>query len=303
MPIALKCIACEAKMTAPDSAGGKTLHCPKCGNLLLVPSSSGNAWNDPDIRVEKQERPRRKKDQVVFAKKEKSFPLLQASIVLICLVAVVGLSAVAYIYVSYHLREKDLEKLSKEEKVNEQLQERQALAKINTENFVKSQQNFVSEREKHRLQAEENTRIFMEQQEKARKAAEEKQARADERQTKLEEEQKKEQEKTRKQAGETKRKQEEEIARQKEIEEDHKIILAYRKLHVQASSKFVNLTWDDPSDAIAENGQKGKLYRVEGALINEVQKTPTSYYFFLVNRKVVKHQNGEAKLTICKVTK
>jgi hypothetical protein len=296
MAIALTCLSCQAKMTAPDSAGGRTLHCPKCGNLILIPSTSGNAWNDPEINVTtKAARP--KKKRIVLAKKKRSFPFLQVGICVICLVAVVGLSMAAYSYVSWHLKQKEIEKLAKEEKVLQLAKERQEFAQANTDNFLKSQQGVISEREKYQRQAEENTRIFMEQQEKVRQEA---QARQD----KIEEEKKKQQEEIRKQFEQQKKQKEIELAKQKEkgiIEEDHKTILAYRKLHVQTTSRFVNLTWDAPVEAVGDKGEKGKLYRVEGVLLNEIQRITTTYYFFLVNRRVAKWQNGEAKLTICKI--
>ncbi|HLW68009.1 MAG TPA: PH domain-containing protein [Gemmataceae bacterium] len=39
MPIAISCPRCAANLKAPDAAKGKTLSCPKCGSIVIVPAS------------------------------------------------------------------------------------------------------------------------------------------------------------------------------------------------------------------------------------------------------------------------
>lgn len=37
MPVAVICGSCDAKLNAPDAAAGKTVKCPKCGVMLVIP--------------------------------------------------------------------------------------------------------------------------------------------------------------------------------------------------------------------------------------------------------------------------
>jgi hypothetical protein len=43
MPLPISCPNCGARLRVPDSAIGRTLHCPKCNGPVVVPSTAGPA--------------------------------------------------------------------------------------------------------------------------------------------------------------------------------------------------------------------------------------------------------------------
>jgi hypothetical protein len=47
MPIPLSCPSCNSKMTAPDRAAGREAKCPRCGKMLVVPTSVQIQLNKP----------------------------------------------------------------------------------------------------------------------------------------------------------------------------------------------------------------------------------------------------------------
>ena len=83
------------------------------------------------------------------------------------------------------------------------------------------------------------------------------------------------------------------------IEEDHKTILAYGKIHIKSNIK--DTLWSPPLRAISANNKQGLLYRLQG-VVGQNRK-PVSYYFLVVNREVVEHQSAKnnSAVTICKI--
>jgi hypothetical protein len=70
MPISIACPSCSAKLKAPDSSGGKSIKCPKCGEAVRVPvaddvdEAEETPRKRPASRVDDDdERPRRKRTE------------------------------------------------------------------------------------------------------------------------------------------------------------------------------------------------------------------------------------------------
>ena len=74
------------------------------------------------------------------------------------------------------------------------------------------------------------------------------------------------------------------------IEEDHRTILAYGKIHIKTAIK--DMLWSPPLRATSsKNKKEGLLYRLQG-VVGQSRK-PVSYYFLVVNREVVAHQQAK----------
>jgi hypothetical protein len=58
MTIPVQCLACSAKMNAPDNIAGKKVKCPKCSNSITVPKPRFEEEEDEDNRPRKKSRQR-----------------------------------------------------------------------------------------------------------------------------------------------------------------------------------------------------------------------------------------------------
>lgn len=67
MPIALECTSCEAKLKVADNLAGRSIKCPKCGNVTKVPAAGGA----PAAPAAKKPAPQPAKALATAAKKPK----------------------------------------------------------------------------------------------------------------------------------------------------------------------------------------------------------------------------------------
>src|SRR5262249_54822492 len=83
------------------------------------------------------------------------------------------------------------------------------------------------------------------------------------------------------------------------IEEDKRTILAYGKIHIKTTIK--DMLWSPPLRAMSKSNREGLLYRLQG-VVGQSRK-PVNYYFLVVNREVVAHQQAKSNsaLTICDI--
>src|SRR6516225_2842751 len=103
--ISVECFACKGKISAPDQAAGRSGKCPKCGALLLIPSSEVQIQTSPCEVVKsglaKSDSPLPKPKRRKFAKKESSpLPIyLTGGVVCLVVLFAVGL----WIGVSFYI--------------------------------------------------------------------------------------------------------------------------------------------------------------------------------------------------------
>jgi hypothetical protein len=91
MPIKLTCPTCSARVSAPDQAAGKTLNCPKCGEVIRVPGGEVAAGKPPEQTV-----PHRSIKRMPEASRATRWPLIVAGGVLALLVMTASVAGVFY---------------------------------------------------------------------------------------------------------------------------------------------------------------------------------------------------------------
>jgi hypothetical protein len=306
--ISLDCFACKSKISAPDQAAGRSGKCPKCGALLLFPSAaiSIQASEPPAAKPEiKLPRPKRKK----FAKKETSrLPVYLACTGLgLAVMLAVGL----WVGVSFYLDHRRTQEI--QEKELAELERKRALDEKQT-SFLTAQQQLDEANLKFRQKKQEKDQAAMEEldrQNRELKQRREKDAqeRTKEFQTRVDQQVKEAQEKEK--ATEQEKRREAERKRQLEmIEEDHKAILAYKKIHIKVRGTIRDILWSPPLRAVSVKGKEdgdnfvpkeGFLYRLQG-VVGE-NRNPVSYYFLIVNRECVGWQSAKSSsaVTMCKI--
>ena len=295
--ISLDCFACRSKITAPDQAAGRSGKCPKCGALLLFPSASIKIQASP---------PEVAKPQVTVAKpKKKKFAKKKASrrpvyMAVGALAGVILLAVALWIGVSFFLesrsrrlvQEQELTELERrrerEQRQNSFLTAKQELDKANSKLLQEKQKR---DREAFEELNRQNEQLKRKKEQAVQDTSKEFKERNEQQLREAQEKQKQEDDQKRREA---------ERKRQLEmIEEDHKTILAYGKIHIKSNIK--DMLWSPPLRAISANNKQGLLYRFQG-VVGQNRK-PVSYYFLVVNREVVEHQQAKnnSAVTICKI--
>jgi hypothetical protein len=303
--ISLDCFACKSKITAPDEAAGRSGKCPKCGTIILFPSGTLNIQaTPPDVPKPRTivARPKKK----TFAKKETS--RLPVYLAVGTLGGVIMLALALWIGVSFYLESRS-RRLVQEQELAELQRRREVQEKQNSfltakQELDKANLTLVQEKQKKDREAFEefnrqNEELKRKRDQAAQEATKELQKRNDEQVKETQEKQKQEDEQKRR-----------ELERKKQldmIEEDHKTILAYGKIHIKNNIK--DMLWSPPLRAVSVNKQanpgfvekQGLLYRLQG-VVGQNRK-PVSYFFLVVNREVIEYQPAKSisAVTICKI--
>jgi hypothetical protein len=308
--ISLDCFACKSRIQAPDEAAGRSGKCPKCGTLLLFPNPTVTLPGVPPqvSRSEvKLQKPKKKK----FAKKESSshLPVYMAcgALGLLIILAVAAWSGVS-IYLenrrSQQIREQELAELErkrvKEEKQNSFLEGQQKLDRDNLRFKQEKQKKDQKDWEDFNRQNEEFKR-------KKELATQEAAKDLKERNDQQQKEQQKEAQEKEKRLEQEKRREAERKRLLEMIEQDHKTILAYKRIHIRNIGAIRDILWSPPLRALMVKGKEdeddfrpkeGLLYRLQG-VVGE-NRIPVSYYFFLVNREVVVWESAKSNKAISK---
>ena len=295
--ISLDCFACRSKITAPDQAAGRSGKCPKCGALILFPSASISIQASPPEAAKPQvtvSKPKRKK----FAKKEAS--RLPVYMTVGALAGVIILAVVLWIGVSLFLESRS-RRLVQEQELAELERRREREEKQNS--FLTAQQDLDKANLKLRQEKQKKDREALEQLDRQNEELKRKKEQAAQDASKefkeRNEQQSKDAQEKQKQEDDQKRREAERKRQLEMIEEDHKTILAYGKIHIKSVIK--DMLWSPPLRAISANNKQGLLYRLQG-VVGQNRK-PVSYYFLVVNREVIEHQQAKnnSAVTICKI--